>query len=52
MAQVGDLDPLVLQQEPIADLAHGQPLQRGHEPDHLGLKQRPAGLENLCDRAR
>src|SRR5262249_19678981 len=32
--QISDLDPLVLRQVPRADLTHGQPLQRGHEPAH------------------
>ena len=35
LAQVGDLDPLVLRQEPAADLAHRQPLERRHEPGDL-----------------
>src|SRR5690348_9520881 len=35
--QISDLDPLVLRQVPRADLTHGQPLQRGHEPGHLTM---------------
>ena len=35
VAQIGDLDPLLLRQEPRADLTHGQPLQRRDEPDDL-----------------
>jgi hypothetical protein len=35
--QISDLDPLVLRQVPRADLTHGQPLQRGHEPAHLTM---------------
>jgi hypothetical protein len=33
MAQIGDLDPLVLGEVPTADLTHRQTLQGGHEPD-------------------
>ena len=35
--QISDLDPLVLRQEPVADLADSQPLQRGHEPRHPAM---------------
>src|ERR1700733_13463489 len=35
MPQVRDLDPLVLRQEPAADLADGQPVQRAHETADL-----------------
>ena len=34
VAQISDLDPLILRQIPGADLPHGQPVQRGHEPGH------------------
>src|SRR5262245_1104597 len=35
--QVGDLDPLVLRQEPTADLPHREPLQRRDEPDRRAV---------------
>jgi hypothetical protein len=35
VTQIGDLDPLLLRQEPRADLTHGQPLQRRDEPGDL-----------------
>nr|WP_235013573.1 hypothetical protein [Parafrankia sp. Ea1.12] len=35
LAQVGDLDPFVLRQEPGTDLTNRQPLQRRHEPHDL-----------------
>jgi len=35
VAQVRDLYPLVLRQEPRTDLTHCQPFQRRHEPDYL-----------------
>jgi hypothetical protein len=35
VAQIGNLDPLVLRQEPRADLTHSQPLQHRYEPDDL-----------------
>jgi hypothetical protein len=35
VTQIGDLDPLVLRQEPQADPTHCQPLQRRYEPDDL-----------------
>jgi hypothetical protein len=35
MAQIGNLDPLVLRQEPRADPTHSQPLQRRYKPDDL-----------------
>ncbi len=41
MAQIGDLDSLVLRQEPRADLTHSQPLQRGHEPGTCRRSSRP-----------
>jgi hypothetical protein len=37
MVQIGDLDPLVLRQEPRADLTHSQPLQRSYGPDDLTM---------------
>jgi hypothetical protein len=40
VAQIGDLDPLVLGQEPRADPTHCQPLQRRHEPDDLAATVR------------
>jgi|SoiMetStandDraft_5_1073268.scaffolds.fasta_scaffold92225_1 hypothetical protein len=33
--QIGDLDPLVLRQEPRANLTHRQPLQRRYRSDDL-----------------
>src|SRR5512132_3570088 len=41
VAQIRDLDPLLLRHEPRADLTHRQPLQRRHKPDHLTM---PVGL--------
>jgi hypothetical protein len=35
--QISDLDPLILRQIPGADLAHGQPVKRRHEPGHLAI---------------
>jgi hypothetical protein len=35
VAQIGNLDPLFLRQEPWTDLTHRQPLQRRDEPDDL-----------------
>src|SRR5215217_1730031 len=37
VTQIGDLDPLLLRQEPRADLTHGQPLQRRDEPGDLAV---------------
>ena len=37
VTQIGDLDPLLLRQEPRADLTHGQPLQRRYEPGDLAV---------------
>jgi hypothetical protein len=49
LAQAGDLDLLVLQQELIADLAHYQRSSAGTNPITSAAL---AGLENLCDRSR
>ena len=35
VTQIGDLDPLLLRQEPWTDLTHCQPLQRTDESDDL-----------------
>ena len=35
VAQIGNLDPLLLRQEPRADLTYSQPLQRRYKPDDL-----------------
>ena len=43
-AQIRDLDALVLRQEPGADPAHQQTVQRGHEPDQLTI---PIGFDAI-----
>jgi hypothetical protein len=41
VVQVGDLDPLVLRQDPTADLPHRESFQRRDEPDGVAV---PVGL--------
>jgi len=40
VTQVGHLDPLLLGQEPWADLTNREPFQRRHEADHRALAVR------------
>lgn len=47
---IEDRDPLFGGQEPAADPAHGQPLQRGHETDDLTAVAGLVALDQVVPR--